>query len=381
MSRANGVFDVIVIGAGLHGSSAALQLAKRKLKILLLDRGSGGRNSSKASAGGLRQLMRLEPEIPLAVEAIKMWRDIEALVGDRCGTAFDGQIYVAENQTELAGLRKRHKRLIELGYQHEELIDSHELKKLVPVISAHCVGGLICRSDGFGSPFRSTHAFQKTAESLGVKFMRQCGVTAIKRQDSNWAVITTNAQTFAAPIIVNSAGAWGDQIAAMIGDNVPISAEAPMMMVSAPVNSFLKPVIIAANRKLSFKQVPNGTVLIGGGHRGKLNRTTRETWVDFDQLKLSAQTVIDFFPHMANVPVVRSWAGIEGLTPDRMPVIGASSVARGVFHSFGYSSHGYLLAPVTGRLLAELIVDNKPSLPIAPFHVSRFQTLNRSPAL
>lgn len=376
MARTNHSFDAIVIGAGLHGASAALHLAKKEQRVLLLDQGSGGRNSSKANAGGLRQLLRAEPEIPLAIEAINMWQDIRALVDDDCGTEFVGQICVAENIDEFNELERRQDRLKALGYDHEELIDVHELKNLVPSISERCVGGLICRSDGFGSPFRSTYAFQRKAESLGAHFRRQSEVIALNRCGKNWRVHTTDGLVFWAPIVVNCAGAWGDQIAAMIGETVPISPEAPMMMVTAPIEPFLKPVIIGANRKLSFKQAPNGTVLIGGGHRGKLDRTTRKTSVDFDFLKLSAQTVLDFFPHMANVPIVRSWAGIEGLTPDRIPVICESRVAPGVFHSFGYSSHGFLLAPITGRLIAELILNGKTSLSIDAFDVSRFCASN-----
>ncbi|WP_269473273.1 NAD(P)/FAD-dependent oxidoreductase [Kineobactrum salinum] len=379
MHTSNLVFDVIIIGAGLHGSSAALHLAKKNLKVILIDQGSGGRNSSKVNAGGLRQLNRLQPEIPLAVEAIKMWKNIKELVGDDCGTAFDGQVCVAENSMDLKKLHDREIRLRELGYRHEELIDAHELKKLIPSISERCIGGLICRSDGFGSPFRSTFAFQNTAEKLGVYFRRNSGVNRIRKNDSIWYVTTDSGENYQAPIVINSAGAWGDQIALMIGEELPISAEAPLMMVTAPIEFFLKPVVIGASRKFSFKQAPNGTVLIGGGYRGKLNRATGETRVDFDQLRLSAQTVADLFPHMKKVPIVRCWAGIEGLTPDRIPVLGESGIARGFYHSFGYSSHGYLLAPLTGRLLSELIVDNKPSLSIEEFSAARFNPPVQSP--
>ncbi|QIB65125.1 FAD-binding oxidoreductase [Kineobactrum salinum] len=363
----------------MHGSSAALHLAKKNLKVILIDQGSGGRNSSKVNAGGLRQLNRLQPEIPLAVEAIKMWKNIKELVGDDCGTAFDGQVCVAENSMDLKKLHDREIRLRELGYRHEELIDAHELKKLIPSISERCIGGLICRSDGFGSPFRSTFAFQNTAEKLGVYFRRNSGVNRIRKNDSIWYVTTDSGENYQAPIVINSAGAWGDQIALMIGEELPISAEAPLMMVTAPIEFFLKPVVIGASRKFSFKQAPNGTVLIGGGYRGKLNRATGETRVDFDQLRLSAQTVADLFPHMKKVPIVRCWAGIEGLTPDRIPVLGESGIARGFYHSFGYSSHGYLLAPLTGRLLSELIVDNKPSLSIEEFSAARFNPPVQSP--
>ncbi len=372
MARETKQFDAIVIGAGLHGSSAALHLAREKFSVLLLDQGSGGRNSSKVSAGGLRRLRRAVEEIPLAVEALEMWHDIESLVDDPCGTVFDGQVCVAEDADGLRLLQERAALLRSMGYQHEEIIDAQELRSLVPTIAEHCVGGMVSRLDGFGSPFRSTLAFQRKAESLGVQLRRRTGVTECKPCGENWQVQTNTGHCFEAPVVINCAGAWGDQIAAMIGEEIPIIAQAPMMMVTAPVEMFLKPVIGVANRKLSFKQAPNGTVLIGGGYYGKLNRITRETWVDFDKLKISAQTAIDLFPHMSKVPIVRSWAGIEGMMPDNLPIIGKSQVASGIYHSFGYSAHGYLLAPITGRLITELILHGEPSLSIEPFCVSRF---------
>lgn len=369
--------DVIVIGAGLHGSSAALHLAMAKCRVLLLDHGSGGRHSSKVSAGGLRQLMREEAEIPLAIEALKMWHEIEKLVDDHCGVGFGGQIFIAENSSELEILQARQKRMINLGYDHEELIDQHEARKLMPHISEKCIGGLICRSDGFGSPFRSTFAFQNKAESLGVEFLRNSPVSSIKRVRNLWHVHTPDGREFKAPTVINCAGAWGDKIASMVGDAIPISAESPMMMITPPIAPFLTPVVITTGRKLSFKQAPNGIVLIGGGHRGTLDRETGETHIDFSRLQLSASTVIDLFPHMADVPIVRAWGGIEGLTPDKIPVLSKSDQAENFFHSFGYSSHGYLLAPVVGKLIAEMIVDGKPSISVDAFNMTRFTNVEK----
>lgn len=364
--------EIIVIGAGLHGSSAALHLAGAGCTVLMLDHDGGGCQSSKVNAGGLRRLLRAEPEIPLAIEALEMWRDMAALVGDSCGAQFGGQVCLAENESEMEVLEERAAAVRRLGHRHEELVDRAGLRQLVPNVAEHCVGALVCRDDGFASPFRSTFAFQQRAQALGVRFLRNTPVIDIERCGELWRVISIGGRSFEAPLIVNCAGAWGDQVAAMVGESVPISAESPMMMVTAPVPMFLDAVVISVGRKLSFKQAPNGTVVIGGGHRGSLDRDSRRSRVDFSGLKISARTVLELFPLMADVPIVRAWAGIEGLTPDRIPVLGASAVARNFYHSFGYSSHGFLLGPVTGKLLAELIVHGRPSLSLEAFRVSRF---------
>jgi len=186
-----------------------------------------------------------------------------------------------------------------------------------------------------------------------------------------WRVLG-GGKTFDSPVLVNCAGAWGDRIAAMIGDSAPVFPEALSMMVTARVPNFLKPVVGLIGRKLSFKQMSNGTVVIGGGHVSKLDMGTEKTVIDFAQLKISAQTVKDIFPLMEHVPISRCWAGIEGNLPDEIPVIGPSQNALGAYHAFGFSGHGFQLGPIIGQIMAELIIDGRSSLPIDSFRIDRF---------
>jgi sarcosine oxidase subunit beta len=131
-------------------------------------------------------------------------------------------------------------------------------------------------------------------------------------------------------------------------------------------------VLGAAARPLSFKQYRNGTVLIGGGHPGALDRDTNRTDLDFSALAVSARTVWELFPIMRGAQIVRCWAGIEARMPDDIPVIGKSATHEGVFHAFGFSGHGFQLGPIVGSILAELITGGSTNLPIAPFRIERF---------
>jgi len=96
------------------------------------------------------------------------------------------------------------------------------------------------------------------------------------------------------------------------------------------------------------------------------------TVIDFGELRISAQTVTSLFPMLKNVPVVRCWAGIEGMMPDQLPVIGPSPSASGVFHAFGFSAHGFQLGPVVGRIMADLVQHGRSPLPLEPFRADRF---------
>ena len=145
-----------------------------------------------------------------------------------------------------------------------------------------------------------------------------------------------------------------------------------MLMITARLPPFLKPVVGAAGRPLSFKQFANGTVLIGGGYRGRADLESNRTELDFRQLALSARTVWDLFPVMRRAQIGRAWAGIEARMPDDIPVIGPSATSPGVFHAFGFSAHGFQLGPIVGSIIAELVASGTTNLPIAPFDIRRF---------
>jgi sarcosine oxidase, subunit beta len=363
--------DVIVIGGGLHGASAALHLARRGARVTVLEKDHVGRHASGVNAGGVRRLGRHLAEVPLAVAAMELWHRIGDLVDDDCGFESHGQVKVAENAAELETLRARVAELKGLGFTHEELIDRRELHALVPAISEHCVGAIVCRRDGAANPYRTTLAFKRKAESLGVRFIEGAAVTGLARNGRAWRV-ETGAARYEAACVVNCAGAWADRIAAALGEPVPLEPIAPMLMITASLPPFLQPVIGATGRPLSFKQFRNGTVLIGGGHRGRLDRDANRTDLDFAGLALSAETVSDLFPVMRGAHIVRCWAGIEARMPDDIPVIGPSATCEGVFHAFGFSAHGFALGPIVGAIIAELITGGQTNLPIAPFRIDRF---------
>jgi sarcosine oxidase subunit beta len=145
-----------------------------------------------------------------------------------------------------------------------------------------------------------------------------------------------------------------------------------MMIVTERMPRFIEPTVSATGRAISFKQTETGTVLIGGGHQGRCDVQAERSTPDFRNLAHSAQITCELFPVMRGVRMVRVWSGIEARTPDDVPVLGPSRVAPGVFHSFGYSGHGFQLAPATGIAIAELIANGATNLPIGALGADRF---------
>jgi len=364
--------DVLVVGGGLHGCSTALHLARRGLKALVLEKNYAGRHASGVNAGGVRRLGRDPAEIPLSVASMELWHRIGDLVDDDCGFQRSGQAKVAESAAELDALRRRVEQVRGLGYGHEELIDAKALQAVVPAIAEHCTGAIWCRDDGAADPWRTTQAFRRKAVALGAEVREGVRVGAVARRAGVWRA-ETDQGAVEAPVLVNAGGAWADRIAAMLGEPVPLEPIAPMLMITQRMAPFIEPVIGATGRPLSFKQLANGTVLIGGGHRGRLDRDAEWSELDFRALAVSARTVWDLFPAMRGATVVRAWAGIEARMPDDIPVIGPSETEEGAFHAFGFSAHGFQLGPIVGAILAELIATGHTNLPIRPFRIGRFR--------
>ncbi len=365
--------DVLVIGGGLHGMSAALQLARAGASVRLVERETVGRHASGVNAGGVRRLGRHVAEIPLAEAALPMWRAMPDLVGDDCGFTPSGQVKIAESAADLELLTARAGEVKSLGYSHEEIIGQAELRALIPSVAAHCAGAMIVRGDGFADPYRTCIAFRRAAVAAGVRIDEGVAVTGLERQGDIWRARTT-AGDYHAPEVLNAAGAWGARLAASLGEPVPVRAAAYMMMVTGPLPRFVEPVVGLASRKLSLKQMANGTVVIGGGFEGRPDAETGKTALDIHGLAASAGIAGDIFPVLRKARLVRAWAGIDGEAADKISVIGRSLLHEGLTHAFGFSGHGFQLVPAVGRALADLIRTGQSSLPLLPFSPGRFAT-------
>ncbi|WP_316169766.1 MULTISPECIES: FAD-dependent oxidoreductase [unclassified Bradyrhizobium] len=371
--------DAIIVGGGIHGCSTALHLCLAGLKPVLIEKDYAGRHASGVNAGGVRQLARDVAEIPLSIRSMGIWENISDLVDDDCGFESFGQVLVAENDAELDACRARVADLNARGFGHEELIDGTELRRLVPAVAESCPGGVVSRRDGAAQPARTTTAFRRKAERLGALIREGVAATNIRKDGKLWHV-DVGPESFAAPVLVNAAGAWAGRIAEQCGEPVPVETIAPMLMITSPVAHFIDPVVILRGRKLSFKQFPNGTVLIGGGHLAIPYQDRNETVLDWRKLSESARTVAELFAVMRRATIVRAWAGIEARMRDDIPVFGPSAVHDGLYHQFGFSAHGFQLGPGAGAVMAELIAHGGTQTRVGDLSIARFQNSIPSPS-
>jgi sarcosine oxidase subunit beta len=363
--------DVIIIGGGIHGCSTALHLAKRGLKPLILEKDYVGRHASGVNAGGVRRLGRALPEVPLAEAALKCWQHISDLVDDDCAFESLGQIKVAETDEELDALKIRRKSVQAAGFEHETIINQKQLRELLPAIAPHCIGGMFVDGDGHANPYQTVVAFKRKALFYGAQIIENVPVHHAEKHNSSWRV-TTSSGEFEAPVLVNTAGAWGGTIAKLLGDHAPLEVQALMLMITSRMPHFVKPVVGSQGRALSFKQFQNGTVLIGGAYQGRAEPDKNKTHLKFRGLSTNAQAAAALLPIMQHAQIVRCWAGLEGVMPDAIPVIGQGT-EEGIFHAFGFSAHGFALAPIIGQIITNLIIDSSTKFPIDPFNIQRFR--------
>lgn len=369
----NNVSDVLVIGGGFHGLSSAFHLARGGLKVTVLEADYCGRHASGVNAGGVRTLGRHYAEIPIARASLRLWHELRELVGEDGTFVASGQLQIAETPEELEKLRRRVAELNGMGFDHEALVDQKQVREIAPNLSPHVVGGIWVKDDGYAIPYRAITAFRRAAEQLGAGVYEQTPAQTVQHVGPYWEVGTPKGK-FKASWLVNAAGAWSGEFATLAGDRTPMKAGGLMLMVTQRVPHFIDPVLGATGRPLSFKQFANGTVVIGGGLRCSADAVSRHGEVDFASLPRSARTVIDLFPHLQGVNVVRAWAGVEAFMPDEIPVIGFSQGAPQLVHAFGFSAHGFELGPIGGQIVSELILDGHSKLPIEPFSPSRFET-------
>lgn len=364
--------DLIIIGGGIHGCSAAMFAAQRGMDVVVIEKDTVGRHASGVNAGGVRRLRRDFAEVPISQHSMEIWYELSDLVNDDCGFQIAPQIVLAETEEEMDCLSRRVSQLNDMGYDHEVVLNQSELRSHVPAVSDHVIGGIGSLRDGFAQPYQTTFAISRQAKLFGARFFENETVKMMEQPDRDWEV-STDCNTYIAPNLLNCAGAWAGRIAESLGEIAPVEAVAPMMLVTSRLPQFCDAVIGVAGRPLSFKQMPNGTVVIGGGRLGRADPASNQSEMMFSELKLTAKTAMDMFPIMRQATVVRSWSGIEGRMPDKIPVIGPSSRHQGLYHAFGFSLHGFQMGPGVGDIMAELISNGSTQWPISAFSIDRFR--------
>jgi sarcosine oxidase subunit beta len=367
--------EIAIIGGGVIGTSIAWHLAKRGAKVTLVERDHLAAQASGASAGGVRQLGRDPREMPLAIASIERWRTLEAELEANVEYRMGGQLKVAEHEADLPLLQQAVTDQRALGLDIR-FVDGPDVREIAPHLAPGIAGGIYTDNDGQASAPLTTRAFGAAAERLGARILTGTEVTSIVREGGRIAAIETSNGPIACDWLVLAAGAWSSTLASQLDASLPITTMALQMMAVGPFDSVLTPTVGAVGRKLSLKQVPNGSFVIGGGWPGDIDTEGRIGTTRLESIRGSIEHSSAILPLLCRLPLQRAWIGLEALAIDQVPIIGGLPGTDNLTIATGFSGHGFALSPIVGQLISELIVDGQPSIPIEAFRYDRFANLD-----
>lgn len=373
--------DTLVIGGGVAGSCVAYWLAHEGVDVMVVERDDMILQASGANAGSLHvQLLafdfvdgappagnRAADTLPLGPAAVKLWQEIERDTGQDLEIRVTGGLMLGESERDIAFLRGKIALERSRGIE-AELIGAAELRRMEPCIGATAIAAEWCPGEGKINPLRAANAVIARAKKLGARFRRGSDVRAIARDGAGWKVTTSRGEIRCGRI-VNAAGPWAAQVAAMVGVNIPVRAAPLQMVVTESTAPTLTRLVAYAGRHLTLKQATSGAFMIGGGwtagldQKEKLSRALR-TSIE-GNLWIASRAV----PALRDLHAIRIWAGMN-VNIDRAPILGEVPGLPGFYNCV--SSNGYTLAPVLSRLTAEMIVGRVTSLPVEAYSIRRF---------
>ncbi|MGY8660817.1 FAD-dependent oxidoreductase [Bradyrhizobium sp. UFLA05-109] len=361
--------DVLIVGGGGAGCSTALHLAKRGVRCILLERGQVGGQASGVNYGGVRQQGRHPAELPLARRSREIWARLPELIGTDCEFEVTGHLKLARNQAEEAELIA-YLDVAKANGLPLIMIGGNAIHQQYPWLGPDVVAGSFAPDDGAANPRLLSPALARTARDAGADIRQFTSVSKLAHDGAQF-IVTSGEQEFRARYLVNTAGYWGGAVAAAFGEQVPVSPLNPNMLVTEPLPYFIAPNLGVVGGDVYLRQIRRGNVILGGG-RGHSDPDVPSSRPSPEASSAVMAKALQLVPQLAGTQVIRSWTGIDGETPDDIPVIGPSRTTPGLFHAFGFSGHGFQLGPAIGAIMSELVLDGHTDVPLEPFRIDRF---------
>jgi glycine/D-amino acid oxidase-like deaminating enzyme len=369
---------VAVIGGGIVGMSAALELARAGEEVLVLD--DGGRlGGSNANAGSLHVQMQsrfirmypeqvpgLERSLPLYVAAGRRWAELEAELGTSLELKASGGLMVAETPDSYEFLARKCAREARLGLS-VSMLDRAELRRVAPYLGDAVIGAEFCAEEGKLNPLLANRALRQAVQSLGGVVLPEARVARLEAAAPGW-VLHTSAGAFRAGRVLVAAGAGTGALLAPLGLGVPTTAEPLHMNITEATAPLIHHLVQHAERMITLKQFVAGHVVVGGGWPARI--AEGQATVAMPSLVGNLGLATQIVPRLASLRLLRTWAGIN-TTVDGQCVLGAAPGLPGLFLAVPGDA-GYTLGPLVGRMAAAAMEGRDAGFDIAPYSAARF---------
>jgi glycine/D-amino acid oxidase-like deaminating enzyme len=375
--------DVVIIGSGIVGSSVAYHLAEQGCtNVLVIEREAHqGKGSTGKSMGGVRAQFSTDVNIKMSRYSIDFFSTFDQVVGHPADYRPHGYLFCATNERHLAYLNANRERQIALGVDNVELVSTADILKFVPQLRVDdIIGGTFCPTDGFVDPHSVMMGFMLKARERGVRLWLDTEVTGIETDSSNGGPslecggpaplfprritgVNTTRGFVSTCIVVNAAGPWAANVARMAGADLPVE---PLRRQLVPTEPFAElpqrfPMVIDMSTGFHFRREGKGILLAWNdpdetpGFKTEFDPTFVE--------KILTRAA-DRVPCLAEAEVNprRAWAGLYEMTPDHHAIIGPSPNVEGLFFANGFSGHGVMHSPASGRITSDLILQGRSDL-------------------
>lgn len=412
--------DIVVIGGGIIGTSAALMLSSSGVRVVLCEKAFIACEQSSRNWGWCRQAGRDEREIPLIIESLRLWREMDRITQGVTGFRECGVIYIAERETDEVRFDAWKSMAQSYGLK-ARIVRGKELSALMPRAREEYPCGLHVASDGCAEPQKAAPAIAAAAQRSGAIILTHCAVRGVELSAGRITAVVTERGSIKCGAVILAGGAWSSLFCANLGVRLPQLKILSTVLRTAPANG---PTTCTLMKDLGYRKRMDGGYTIGRGTaayevplvRDSLRffrdylptirkegaairpRVNAQSWLElrtprrwsldsrspFERTRVldpapnrtfnreAMDAMLKLYPQFAAVPVLQEWGGYIDITPDAVPYIGEVPAIPGLTLATGFSGHGFGIGPAAGRLAAAIATGKPPSVDPTPFRVDRF---------
>jgi sarcosine oxidase, subunit beta len=370
--------DVVIVGGGIMGASAAFFLRKRGVSVILIERGLIGQQASGVNFGNVRRMGRPIEQLPLSNRSRAIWLRFKELFGEDAELLLNGHLRL--------GLTPGHEERM-AKYAHDardfgldmQMMSQKMLRERFPYLGPEMTAGCYAPHDGHANPRLAAPIIGLAARREGAQVFENTDIVSVEKEGGEFRVAAADGRIFRAPTALITAGAWGNRISTSFGEPVPMIVKGPQMAVTEPVPYAIGPTIGALTdvpeHLVYLRQVARGNIVIGGAGHELIDLDNPRAYVNPRRTLTKLAQAPRLIPALRHLSIIRVWSGIEGYMKDNEPAMGPSARVPGLYYAFGFSGEGFQLGPGVGEVMAELIHTGATSTPIDHYHIGRFTKL------